>query len=179
MVAGIARLAAVFVAAWLLPLSATAEIGLSGKRPDFFVRVRAALTLLRDKAPADLKVIEKFVGRIREVDAWHLSGMNPLSDPPTFSLSITTARISVTWAAGAIAHDACHSKQWHDYSFKHETKWVPDSVWTGRVAELRCIAYQIEIMEKIGAPPAEIEILRRQDGLHYIKANRMREAQPK
>ena len=158
-----------------MPTHASAEIAVTGKRPDFLERVTAALRLLREKAPADYRLVEQHIGRIKEVEEWHLSGMAPFPEPPTFSLAITTARISLTWCAGAIVHDACHSKQWREYRQTHNTSFVPDSAWTGQEAELRCIAYQIEVLERIGAPPGEIEALRRQDGLHGARANRMRD----
>jgi hypothetical protein len=82
---------------------ADAGIIITGTRPDFYTQVRAALKLLKEEAPDDYRQIEKDIGMIKEVEAWHLSGMNPFADPPTFSLSITTVRISVTWCAGAIA----------------------------------------------------------------------------
>lgn len=159
----------------LLAFSSRAEIGVEGKRPDFFIQVRAALELLRERAPADYKLIENDIGLIKEVEAWHLSGMNPLAAPPTFSLSITTARVSVTWCAGAIAHDACHSRLWHAYSRANGTSAVPDSAWGGQAMELKCIGYQIGVMQKIGAPDSEIEDLRRADGLHNQRTWRLRE----
>jgi len=144
--------------------------------PDYGKRVYAALALLREKAPGDYKLVEKYIGRIKEVEGWHLSGMAPYTNPPTFSLSITSARVSLTWCAGAIAHDACHSKQWNDYRRIHHVEWVPDRVWTGQKAELECIAYQIEVMKRIGAPASEIQALQAQDGFHYLEAIRRIEA---
>jgi len=168
------RVAVAFSAVLLVTFPANADIGVTGTRPDFFTQVRAALKLLKEKAPEEYKQIEKDIGMIKEVEAWHLSGMNPFADPPTFSLSITTVRISVTWCAGAIAHDACHSREWHAYARKHPKEAVPDSVWTGQAAELRCIAHEIEVMKRIGAPAWEIEDLRRTDGLHYLRTWRFR-----
>jgi hypothetical protein len=119
--------------------------------------------------PEDYRQIEKFIGRIKEAESWHHGGMAAWQRPPTFLMDRGTASYSVTWAAGAIAHEACHSRLWHQYSKRHNTTDVPSGAWGGQKNELRCIAYQIEVMEKLGAPAHEIEYLRGQDGLHYTK----------
>jgi hypothetical protein len=155
----------------MLPMLSAAQpigdIGVMSDRIDFIKRVHAALKLLQEKAPDDYRSITRYIGRIRSVERWELAGMSPYLDPPTFFLSRGTARLSVTWCAGAIAHDACHSRLWHEYKEKHNTMSVPPSVWTGQAVELKCIAYQIEVMERIGAPRAELDDLRAQDGLHF------------
>ena len=136
------------------------------ERIHFLKDVDAALRLLRDRVPSEYRDIKKFVGRIQEVDSWHHGGMVPWKRPPTFLMDRGTASRSVTWAAGAIAHESCHSRLWHEYSKRHGTIDVPRAAWGGQANELRCIRYQVEVMKRLGAPVREIEALERADGLH-------------
>ncbi len=88
------------------------------------------------------------------------------SNPPVFEMADPTTFASVTWCAGSIAHDALHSKQYHDFKATHGAP-VPSEVWTGKKSELACIAFQLEVLEKIGAPERELEHLKQLDGRHY------------
>jgi hypothetical protein len=67
----------------------------------------------------------------------------------------STAFSSLTWCAGAIAHDSIHSKLFHDYQKAHSGS-VPESAWTGPAAEQQCIAHQLRVLKEIDAPSEEI-----------------------
>jgi hypothetical protein len=130
---------------------------------DAFIRqTREALHLLQQKAPDALAKIEAYVGIIEQ--GQH-SGMWAYEEPPRFEVSDVTAYESVTWYAGAIAHDATHSELYHVYEEEHGPS-VPYDVWASAEAERVCIAYQVTVMEQIEAPEYEIESLRGADGTH-------------
>ena len=129
----------------------------------FKKQVTAALKLLRKKAPKVYKMVTTYVGRIEQ--GKH-SGMWAYKEPPTYELADPTAFYSVTWCASTIAHDAYHSKLYHDHRKKHGRS-VPKEVWTGVEAEKKCIAVQLQTMKEIGAPEHEVEHLGKQTGTHY------------
>jgi len=137
------------------------EIEIIGDQ-EFIRQVEAALTLLKDKDPEAFSMVEKYIGRIEQGDH---SGMWAYKDPPTFELTDRTAFYSVTWCASVIAHDSYHSKLYHDYRSTHSGS-VPDDVWRGVEAERQCIAYQLNVAIKIGAPQREIDYLKSLDGTH-------------
>ena len=125
-------------------------------------QVTKALALLKKKAPEDYKLVATYVGRIEQ--GKH-SGMWAYKTPPTYELADRTAFHSVMWCASTIAHDAYHSKLYHDYEKKHAS--VPNEIWTGVDAEKKGIAYQLTVMKKIGSSKREIEHVLKQDGTHH------------
>jgi hypothetical protein len=129
----------------------------------FVGQVTKALVLLRDKSPDTFAVVGQFVKRIREHSR---SGMRAYDDPPTFDLAPRSAYHSLTWCSGAIAHDAYHSKLYHDYRSAHG-KPVPYDAWCGQARELECNQFQAVALEEIGAPRNEIDYLRGLDGSHF------------
>jgi hypothetical protein len=126
-------------------------------------QVEAALILVREKAPDVHDLIQKNVAIIAEGKR---SGMWAYKNPPTYEISNTSALYSIPWCAGTIAHDAYHSKLYHDY-LNAKGAPVPDEVWTGVEAERLCIAFQLSVLRKIGAPKHEIEYCIRLNGRHY------------
>ncbi len=131
--------------------------------PDFVRRTRSALDLLASRAPPAYRQVEAFVGRIR---LGGCPGMDARAVPPTFEVGAPTLRASTSWYAGAIAHDAFHSRQYHVHRAAHGPP-VPDVVWTGTRAERQAIAYQLAVLRRLGAPPREIAHLEAQDGSHW------------
>lgn len=126
-------------------------------------QVEAALILLKEKAPDVHALIQKNVAIIAEGKR---SGMWAYKSPPTYEISNTSALYSISWCAGTIAHDAYHSKLYHDY-LNAKGAPVPDEVWTGTDAERLCIAFQLSVLRKIGAPKHEIEYCIKLNGKHY------------
>lgn len=130
---------------------------------NFVRRVADALELLRDNSPKSFAVIQQYMGRIQENSR---SGMRAYADPPTFDFSMTSAGYSLTWCAGAIAHDAYHSKLYHDYRRVHGEP-VPDDAWWGQAREMECNQFQLHVLYEIGAPDAETKYLSTLDGSHF------------
>lgn len=129
----------------------------------FLSHVVSVLDLLRSEAPEDLEMLRTYVTHIVEGDR---SGMWADWSTPTLELKGESLYGSCTWSAGAIVHDAFHSKLYHDYVHGHG-KPVPPEVWGGRERELQCNAYQLDVLKRIGAPLGEIDYLRALDGTHF------------
>jgi len=111
---------------------------------DFVSRVKEALSLLEQKSHAEFLTVKANIGRIEQAPPppTSQSGMAAYEDPPTFYLGRKTAFYSLTWCASCIAHDAYHSKLYHDYKSEFPGKPVPDSVWGGPPVELARILHQ-------------------------------------
>ena len=74
-------------------------------------QIETALILLKEKAPEAHALIQKNVAIIAEGKR---SGMWAYKNPPTYEISNASALYSISWCAGTIAHDAYHSKLYHD-----------------------------------------------------------------
>jgi hypothetical protein len=114
--------------------------------------VTNALALLATKAPESYQVVTNYIGVIEESEH---SGMNAEATPPVFDLNDNSAFYSVTWCAGDIAHDSFHSKLYHEYQTTHSGS-VPDDVWIGHAAEIKCLKFQVTALKEIDAPRNEI-----------------------
>src|SRR5258705_6649488 len=123
--------------------------------PEFKAQVENALTLLKMNSPAAYAIATNYIGIIEQ--GKH-SGMGAWLKVPKFELNDRTAFYSLTWCAGAIAHDSYHSKLYADYRREHpEARRVPDKIWTGESAEKQCLEHQLAVLKDIGAPTHEIE----------------------
>src|ERR1043166_3256033 len=131
----------------------------------FSNQVQNALLLLKARDAEAYCIITNYVGRIERGSR---SGMWAYKKPPTYEMSDTNAFYSLTWCAATIAHDSFHSKLYHDYRKDHPGG-VPDTVWTGRVAERLCMKHQLSVMEHIGASKWEMEYAKRQEDGKYVK----------
>jgi hypothetical protein len=115
----------------------------------FVHRTSAALDLLKDRHPSAYARVLRYVGKIKQ-STW--SAMQTSWMPPTFEVGPDTLSSDDYWYAGAIAHDATHSKQYFDYlSLNPGALWVPNDEWTGRNAEIECMTYQLDVLTKINA----------------------------
>lgn len=132
----------------------------------FISNTLKALYRLCECVSSDDACMQHYVGRIKQGER---SGMAAYENPPTFYVGNKTAQASVSWYASAIAHDAYHSKLYHDYKDAYGGR-VPDLVWSGYDAEMRCLEYQIGILEKIGAPKAEIDYAKSLRGTNWWDA---------
>lgn len=113
---------------------------------EFKDKTEAALTLVKKSTPHN-DVVEKYIAVISEHKS---SGMAAYLDKPTFYVGTDTFNSEEEWYASCIVHDAFHSKLYHDY--KESTgAAVPNDIWTGEAAEIKCIDFQIEFLEAIGA----------------------------
>lgn len=129
----------------------------------FVEHVGAAMKLIKEKTPRVYDLIQSHVAIVKQAKR---SGMWAFRDPPTFEMADPTAFYSVTWCAGSIAHDSYHSKLYRDY-LDAKGDPVPSDVWTGREAELKCLSFQLDVLQKIGASEHEIKHCRAQDGQHF------------
>ncbi len=129
----------------------------------FRLQVAAALKLLETKAPDVHELVRQHVAVIAES---RRSGMRADLDLPTFELAGKSAFHSLTWCAATIAHDAYHSKLYHDH-LRTGGKPVPAAAWTGVAAEKACIAYQLEALKQVGAPQHEIDYCLTLKGDHF------------
>ena len=130
---------------------------------EFVLRIKEALDLLEEKAPDAYKLINKYEDKIEQEK---VSGSVAYKASPQINLSEKTAFYSLTWCASVIAHEAYHSKLYHDYKEEHSGE-VPREAWGGTERELECIKYQTEVSKKIGAPKHEIDYLKTCDGTHW------------
>ena len=124
-----------------------------------------ALDLLDTKAHEDFLLVTKYIGIIECRDVW--SAMYPFENPPRFRVGKVTRDSGTLWYAGAIAHDSCHSRQYHDYEKIHPEAAVPVEIYTGEAAEKECIRYQYGVLEKMGAPKKMLDYVANSSSLRH------------
>lgn len=124
---------------------------------DCVSKTNQALDLLRNKAKSHYDTIVKYVGIIECTESQ--SGMHVWENPPRYQVGKATINAGIIWYAGTIAHDACHSKQYHDYLLNNPSSSVPSDVYTGRNAEAQCLAVQYDALSKIGATQETLDYI--------------------
>ncbi len=120
-------------------------------------KTNQALDLLRNKAKIHYDTIVKYVGIIECTESQ--SGMYVWENPPRYQVGKATVDAGTIWFAGTITHDACHSKQYHDYLFENPLINVPSGVYTGRSAEAQCLDVQYDALHKIGATQETLDYI--------------------
>ena len=85
--------------------------------------------------------------------------MRAYAKRPTFVVGKPTWKHSALWYAGAIAHDCYHSKLYHEARASTGTTPSADC-WTGSEAEKKCLAFQIEVLEMLGADQKMVAYVR-------------------
>jgi hypothetical protein len=129
----------------------------------FVQQTRQALDLLRVKAPDAYSIVTTYVSIIEEGEH---SGMWANEEQPRYEVNDKTAFYSLTWYASTIAHDATHSELYHKYLDSHPGQGVPDDIWIGVGPEKFCIAFQLDVLKRIGGPSSEVDYLATQTGTH-------------
>ncbi len=124
---------------------------------DCVFKTNQALDLLRNKAKIHYNTIVKYIGIIECTESQ--SGMHVWEDLPRYQVGKATVDVGTIWYAGTIAHDACHSKQYHDYLFNNPSSSVPSDVYTGRIAEAQCLDVQYDALRKIGATQETLDYI--------------------
>lgn len=109
-------------------------IEVQGSR-EFVLRTQQSLQLLQ--STPQFAVVRPYFGAIRQGKR---SGMDVYADPPTYEVGFPTWSHSALWYASTIAHDAYHSKLYHD-----------GEVWTGKEAERVCLKFQREVLIELKA----------------------------
>ena len=120
----------------------------------FIVFTKEALALL-GRTPF-FNVIPRYVAVIQQGKR---SGMHADAERPMFVVGRRTWNHSALWYAGAIAHDCYHSKLYQDARAGAEAK-PPADCWTGTDAEKKCLKFQIEVMESLGADEDTVQYLK-------------------
>jgi hypothetical protein len=118
----------------------------------FSNQVSKALQLLKARDGDAYATAKHFIGKIQET-----AGTNDTIyiDPPSLDLRDTSVFDSETWCASTIAHSSWHAKIYQDCHKMHSGV-VSDDAWKGVEAEQQCLQYQLQVLDKIGAPPGEI-----------------------
>jgi len=129
----------------------------------FVQQTEAALALLESNAPDAYEKILTFVGVIGQGEH---SGMWAFETPPRYEVGQATAFSTLTWYASTIAHDATHSELYYVYRQSHPGQPIPQEAWADVASERFCIAYQLDVAERIGAPASETEYLAGLTGDH-------------
>ena len=133
------------------------EIAISGD-PKCVSQTEQALALLRQEVPNHYNIVNQYVGIIECVDSG--SGMVVRADPPKYLAGSATRDAGNIWYAGTIVHDACHSKQYHDYLAENSAVAVPNHVYIGGKAEAICLAAQIDALGGLGASSHVLQYVR-------------------
>jgi hypothetical protein len=110
---------------------------------EFLSRTKEALALLRPTP--FFSEIQRTIAVIKQGKR---SGMRAYAKRPTFVVGKRTWSHSALWYAGAIAHDSYHSKLYHD-ARENSGGNPPADCWTGREAEKKCLAFQIEVLKAL------------------------------
>lgn len=110
---------------------------------DRFVRItREALNFIAEKSPEHYRMVTTYMKKIKHTN--RNSGMLVKENPPTFIVNDVDLEAPLCWYASDIVHDAWHSKLYHDYLAGHS--YVPDSVYMGYEAEMKCLQVQKEFL---------------------------------
>ena len=121
----------------------------------FLLRTREALDLLRPTL-----FFSEIQRHIAVIQQGKRSGMRAGAKRPTFVVGKRTWSHSALWYAGAIAHDSYHSKLYHDAK-SISGKKPPADCWTGKEAEKKCLAFQIEVLQSLDADEKMVAYLRK------------------
>lgn len=124
---------------------------------DFTSETNKALMLLQNSS--EYPTIAAHLGKIKEYDR---SGMNVSGDVPTFQVGQQTWDSSTMWYAGAIAHDSCHSRLYSEAKQANGGMEPDPSTWTGKAAEQKCLLFQMQVLQQIGADEDTINQIRQE-----------------
>jgi hypothetical protein len=87
------------------------------------------------------------------------SGMKAHAKRPTFVVGRPTWQHSALWYAGTIAHDAYHSKLYHEAKDPTTNKPAAEC-WTGTAAERKCLAFQVQVLQSLHADENTVAYVR-------------------
>lgn len=90
------------------------------------------------------------------------SGMRAWAKRPTFAVGRPTWKHSILWYAGAIAHDAYHSKLYHEATSANGGRQPDADTWTGTDAEKKCLIFQRQVLIDLNADRKTIAYLEEQ-----------------
>lgn len=130
----------------------------------------ASLKYLQNKAPSYYDMVEKYIGIITCVESG--SGIDVFERPPRFRAGRATREAGVEWYAGSIVHDACHVLLFEDYKKSHPFTIPPAPIWSGEVAEKKCIEIQTKALTEAGAPDWVFESIKKAAQTKYWEGDR-------
>jgi hypothetical protein len=84
------------------------------------------------------------------------SGMKAWRNPPAFIVGKATWQHSAVWYAGAIAHEAHHSKLYLEAKRTTGEREPDANTWTGAAAEKQSLLFQRQVLIALGATPSTI-----------------------
>ena len=113
---------------------------------EFRVRTREALSLL-----AQARSLGLIQAHIAVIEQARRSGMKAWIERPTFMVGSATWRHSSLWYAGAIAHDAYHSKLYREAKQALGGAEPDAHPWTGAHAEKECLMFQRHVLQELNA----------------------------
>jgi hypothetical protein len=130
---------------------------------DFLARTREALALL-----GVARRLEFVQANIAVIQQARRSGMKAWLKRPTFTVGKATWQHSARWYAGAIAHDAYHSKLYREAKNalsgatriplaspfgKGRKRGISPAAnsWTGAEAEKKCLVFQLQVLRELDA----------------------------
>lgn len=133
-------------------------------------QVRKALRLIAQRDPSAFLIVSKHIGVIQQSARTMTGGEMWVGlSAPSAELENRTVFFSLTYCAGVIVHEACHSRQWQDYLVASKTRG-PDPGFGSFEAvaqrERDCFKVQLESLGAMGAPENEMAYLRTADGKH-------------
>jgi len=123
----------------------------------FRARTREALQLLSSHS-----CFEIVHGHVALIQQGTRSGMKAWAKQPTFTVGKPTWQHSVLWYAGAIAHDAYHSKLYHEAKRESGGERPGADTWTGTDAERKCLRFQRQVLIGLNAEPMIIDYIDKQ-----------------
>ncbi len=113
---------------------------------EFRIRSLESLSLLWRARASEL--IHPYIAVIQQA---RRSGMKAWLERPTLTVGRATWQHSALWYAGAIAHDAYHSKLYQEAK-KALGGAAPDAdAWTGVTAERQCLEFQRQVLQQLDA----------------------------
>lgn len=129
------------------------SIDLKGS-PAFIAETTRALTLLQRSG--DLPEVERRISAIRQARCSGIvvqTGVYGVGDP--------TWKAGTVWYAGTIAHDSRHARLYQDALAAQGGKGpVDSSVYFGAEAEKKCLAFQLQVLERLHAGSATLNYIR-------------------
>jgi hypothetical protein len=123
----------------------------------FRARTLEALQLL--SSCSDFDVVERHVALIKQGTR---SGMKAWAKQPAFTVGTATWQHSTVWYAGVVAHEAYHSKLYHDAKAATGETEPPADTWTGAEAEKKCLVFQRQVLIALDADAVVIAYIEKQ-----------------
>jgi len=121
-------------------------------------KTNQSLSILKSKAEVHYSVVINNVGIIECSESG--SGIYVWEEPPRYKVGQATMDTGTIWYAGTIVHEACHSKQYHDYLFDNSTSYVPSNVYSGKSAEAQCLDAQYDSLVYLEASQGTLDYVK-------------------